>query len=144
MSALTPIKSDAIWLPGKGMVSLSARAAAKAVEEYDPDLILGKHAATDDWVVFIKNGPGGQPFPVFGLGKELPGPDEIKRRLYQADTKRRGTKIVAEVERRNEQRRREAAARASDAAGEVAEAYDWALRKQGAHPFPRVFVPAGV
>lgn len=133
-----------LWLPGVGVAPLSVRAASKAVKEYDAGLALGRHEQTGDWVVFIVDGPEGRPFPVFGLGRELPGADEIKRRLYLADTKRRGGKIVADIERRNDVKRAELRLKSDDAAGIAAEAFEWGHRQMGTHPNPRVFVPNSI
>lgn len=132
-----------IWIPGAGLVPIHVRSAMKAVEEYDADLKLARDEVADQWVVMLKNGPEGRPFPVLGLGYELPAPEEIKRRLYMADTRRRGREIVAEIERRNEARRQELRAKAHDAGGEVAEAMDTALHLMKRHPVPRIFVPSG-
>lgn len=132
-----------LWVPGYGTVPAGMSAAAKAVEEYDPDLAIGQDERTGDFVVLLKRGPGGNAFPVLGLGPELPAPEEIKRRLHMADTRRRGRQIVADIERKNEQRRKELRAQTSDAAGEVAEAMDTALHLMKRHPVPRIFVPSG-
>jgi hypothetical protein len=133
--------STALWIPGRGELALDERAAARAVEEYDADLMLGQDRRTGDWVVLIKRDP---PYPVYGLGPRLPSPDEIKRQLYTADVRRHGGKIVEGLERVNSQLRKELRDRASDSTGEAAEALEWGFRKLGAHPFPRIFIPKGV
>jgi hypothetical protein len=144
MSTLfVPNEPGSIYIPGRGKLSFSELAAAKAVEEYDADLVLGQRNDTSEWVVFIKNGPiNGEPFPVLGLGFELPAPEKIKEKLYRADTKRHGGKIVEAVERHNERLRKEYRDRASDGAGQAAEAFEWAHRQMGSHPNPRIFVPS--
>jgi hypothetical protein len=111
-----------------GTVPLHVRQASDAVTEYGDHLMLARENDTDDWVVLMKRGPEGRPFPVFNLGRELPAPEEIKRRLYMADVRRRGPEIVHEVERANEQRRKHDRDEAHDAAGELAEAIEWAQR----------------
>lgn len=131
-----------LWIPGAGFVPAHIRSAQKAVEEYDPDLSLARDPdAGDQWVVLLNRGPEGRPFPVLGLGYELPAPEEIKRKLYMSDTRKRGREIVAEVVRRNEARKRAFRDQAHDAGGEVAEAMDTALHLMKRHPTPRIFVP---
>lgn len=134
------VPSASIWLPGKGLVPTHVRQAMQAVEEYDEDLTLGQRG--EDWVVLSKRGPDGQPFPVYGLGRELPSADEIKRKLYMSDVRRRGAQIVAEVDRHNEAQKSAVQKIASDKAEVTADAYAWAHRKMGTHPSPRIFVPS--
>lgn len=103
--------------------------------------MLGRDETTGDWKVLVKNGPHeGQPFPVFNLGRELPPAERIKQMLYNADVRRRGYKIVQDIERRNEARKKALRDEAHDAGGEVADVVDWAFRKEGKHPNPRIFV----
>ena len=135
--------ADQLWVPGYGNVPVGMSAAAKAVEEYDPDLALGQDERTGDFVVLLKRGPDGTAFPVLGLGPELPAPEEIKRRLHKGDTRRRGREIVADIERVNAQRRAELRKDTHEAAGEVAEAMDTALHLMKRHPVPRIFIPSG-
>jgi hypothetical protein len=130
-----------LWVPGAGLVPSYITQAEKLVKEYDPDLRLAREAQTGDWVVAKRTGPDGAPFPVLYLGPELPTLDKIKERLYRADTRRRGAEIVQEVVQNNERRLQEAKDRISDENGIAAEALDWAFRKMGKHPNPRIFVP---
>jgi len=137
-----PLQGDAIWLPGAGVVSIDERAAAKAVEEYDPDLMLGQRRDTNEWCVFL---PGnrhsdGQPFPVFTFGTTLPHPDDIKRKLYEADVLRNGRELLDQLDRIHEQEQARLKTAASDAAEQVADAIDSNMRLKGVHPFPRVYM----
>jgi hypothetical protein len=129
-----------IWLPDFGAVPTHIRAASKAIEEYDPDLTLGRDKY--EWLVLKKSGPNG-PFPVLGLGAELPGHDEIKRKMYKRDVRRHGEKLVTDMQRRVDARQREQRREIEDAEGIAAEAFEWATRKMGSHPNPRIFVPGG-
>lgn len=131
-----------VWVPPE-MKDAEERAAAKAVKEYDEGLLLGFRNDVGEWVVFLKDGPGGVPFPALGLGATLPAPEEIKRRLYRADTKRRGPAIVAEVERHNRMIE-ERGQRDKEGALEVAaEGIEWASRKLGLRGNGKIFVPGG-
>lgn len=134
--------SAEIYVPGKGEIRFDPRVreAVRAVEEYDPDLTLGRHAYTGDWVIFIRHGDQ-EPFPVYGLGQELPSADEIKRHLYTGDVRRHGANIVKHILARQDERQRDAKRRADDATAVAAEALDFHTRKQiGSRP--KVFIPA--
>ena len=134
-----PVHADRIFLPNGNSYSVREIQAARAVEEYDGSLVLGQ--LDGQWTVFLRNGPEGNPFPVLGLGYELPAPEAIKKRMYEADTKRHGGQIAQRVDRQNEARKRAFRKHADDGVGAAVEAFDFGLRKQGAHPFPRIFVP---
>lgn len=135
--------NEQLWVPGWGMVPPHVAAAQKAVEEYDADLLIGRNEQTGEWVVLLDSRREIGPHPVLHLGPELPGVDALKRRLYQADVRRRGHKIVNDIVR--ERARAEALAKSEmhDAAGEVAEALEVLARRDGRHPIPRIFVPGG-
>jgi hypothetical protein len=120
-----------IFIPGLGSVPFHVYTAQNAVTEYDEDLILGQSDHMG-WVVFLKNGPQeGLPFPVLNLGHELPPAEEIKRRLYKGDTKRRGRQIVADIERNNAAARKRNRDAAHEGAAESAEVIEWAMRTAG-------------
>jgi hypothetical protein len=138
-----PVHNDQIVMPNGNSYSVREMQAARAVEEYDSSFILGQLNGT--WTVFLRNGPiEGNPFPIFALGNELPAPEEIKRRMYHADTKRHGGKIAAKVDRVNEQRKRELRKKADEGVAQTVEAFDFGLRAKGVHPFPKIYVPRGV
>lgn len=130
-----------IWLPGAGVVPSHIRTAQAAVEAYDSRLELGFDERNQQWVALWKDGPDGAPYPVMGLGRELPGYEEIQRRLYQGDTVRRGGEVVKDVIRRNEERKAAGRAEAHDRAGEVAEVLEHAFRRMGKTSYNRIFVP---
>lgn len=132
-----------LWVPAS-MKEAQEREAAKAVSEYDDQLVLGYRNDTKEWVVFLRNGPGGQPFPALGLGSTLPSSEEIKRRLFKADTKRRGPAIVGEIERHNERIRKVARDNASASLEVAAEGMEWFTRKEGLRGNGKVFIPRGV
>lgn len=140
MSALE-IPTQALWLPGEGLVPVHIRQAIQAVEEYDPDLTIGQHEQTGEWVVLLKRGPEGRPFPVFGVGAHLPSPEALKKKLYDSDVRRHGGRIAQKLEAQAEARRRAERSNAAAATEEVAEAFLWAARKDGKAHIPRVFIP---
>jgi hypothetical protein len=79
---------------GSGARPLSRPPGQQAVEEYDEDLTIARHEQTGEWVILLKRGPEGRPFPVFGLGPELPSPEAIKQKLYEGDVRRHGGRIM--------------------------------------------------
>jgi len=137
-----PLKSEQIWLPGVGAISMDEKRAAEAVEEYDADLMLGQNRETGDWCAFLPGNRAseGQPFPVFNFGQELPHPDDIKRRLYQHDIRRQGRQILDQLDRIYEEEQAAIAAKASEGSELVAEAIASDMQRKGVHPFPRVFM----
>jgi len=139
---VTDLTASQLWLPGHGLVPPHMRQALNTVEEYDQDLTLGRHEQTGEWVVLLKRGPEGRPFPVFGLGIELPAPEQIKKRLFESDVRRNSASIMAQIQRKRDLASKEHARIAGEASGHVAEALAWGHRKMGAHPSPRIFVPS--
>lgn len=131
-----------LYVPGQGMLSVAESRAKRAVEEYDERLMLARHELTGDWCVFLQNGPFGEPYPVIGLGQDLPHPDDIKKRLYQADAVRRGEEILDQINRHNESIQQRIEDAASEGSGIAAEALEWGFRRMGSHPHPRIFVPS--
>ena len=126
-------------LPGQGFVPLHVLQAQRAVKEYAADLDLGQHPQTGDWVI-LKHGPTG-PFPIFGLGHELPAPEAIKKKLYEGDVIRNGARILQTIERRYEAERKAAESERAAATEVAAEGLLWAARKDGKAHIPQVFMP---
>lgn len=128
-----------LWLPG-GSTTTQERQVAQAVGEYDRDLKLGQRS-DGEWVVFLCPEGEQNPFPVLGLGFQLPSSDLVKEKLFKHDTRRNGRKIYSQMLRRMEDGKKASIARGDEGAGEAAEAMASAFRRQGAHPSPRIFVP---
>jgi hypothetical protein len=132
-----------IFLPGLGRVPFNITTAKNAVSEYDPDMLLGRNEATGDWQALLKDGPHGEPFPVFTFGPRLPSAEEIQRSLYMADVRKRGHEIVRDIARRQEEGARESQRKHEDYAGEVAERMEFEFIKSGERSRPRIYVPSG-
>lgn len=135
-----------IVVPGRGAHPVGLSAAAQAVKDYDDTLLLGWNETTNEYVISKDRGVVQEPFPVYSLGhfSEPPSRELIFAKLSRADVKRRGAKIVDDIERANARKRAEAAWAASDASGETAEVYAAAFKEQGFDPFPAVYMPRGV
>jgi len=139
-SAIVPEAPVRLWLPGLGVADKQIRGVARAVRDYDEALRLARHEITGDWVVVI----GDEGHPVFGFGKELPHPDDVEQRLGARDVKRNGRRILEQSRRAAARMKAEEDARFSDMTGEVAEHFEHAFRKVGAHPQKRVFIGRGL
>lgn len=116
-----------IWTP-EGDVSADVIRAKRVIEQYDENLTLGRHLLTGDWCIFLKQGPDKPPYPVIGMGQELPTEFEIQDRLQRADTRIHGDKILTDMRKRNEAMEADGKRRAEEATGIAAEAYEWAHR----------------
>jgi hypothetical protein len=119
-----------IHIPGTGDVDLATLAVKRAIEEYDEKLTLARHEHTGDWCVMLKKGPwDGKPFPVLGLGRgALPSAEEVTQRMFAADTKRHGDKLLNEIRGNVEAREKAASAKADEGTFNAVEAYDWAFK----------------
>lgn len=127
MNRVKTAERTAIWTP-EGNVPLDVLAAQRAVTEYNENLILGKHLLTGDWCIWIKQGPDKPPFPVIGIGPDLPTPEVLTERLYKADTRIHGDRILTDMLKANEAHEKEQRRASDEATGIAAEAYEWAGR----------------
>lgn len=114
-----------IWTP-EGMVGADVIRAKREVESYDENLTLGRHALTGDWCIWLKQGPNKPPYPVLGIGRELPEPGVLRERLRAADTRIHGDAMLRRMNAENEALGASERDKADDAAGTLAEALDWA------------------
>lgn len=115
------VPTTGILVPGRGMVNVDAMRVDTAVREYDERLRFGFNPVNQDWIVYIalpRDYEGahyhidGEPvMPVLGVGREIPPPSVVTRRLYETDAWRHGnklyTKMLDENERLKKQRREE-------------------------------------
>ena len=134
------LQSDAIWLPGSGMVRFSEMQVAEAVKEYDSQLMLGFRKDTNEWCAFLpgNRASDGQPFPVFTFGSELPSPDQAKKLLYHSDVRRNGRELLDQLDRIYDSEQKAIADKTSDASEQVAEAIISNMNAKGVNPFPSV------
>lgn len=138
--------TNKIWLPGRGVVDLEARRVSAAVEAYDPRLFFGRidqpdHPGYGDWVVFVRMPRGQDPIPVLGFQYEIPTPEEAVRRCHAANTKAHGDAILRAVEADYREQERIQKAAEAELQGEYVELMESGVRRMGAHPSPRIFVP---
>jgi hypothetical protein len=104
---------------------------SEAAREYDSRLMVGRNEDNGTWSVFIMRARD-KPYPVLHLGfhmDELPTPEELRVRLYNADTRRHGTKILEDLNRHNDNMKLEVELRAQEADAILAEAQVWAHRR---------------
>lgn len=131
--------SESIWLPGAGELRFDELAAARLVEEYDADLTLGQIRDTGQWAVFLPR-EDGTPFPVLGLGRDLPPLDRLKELLYRNDVRRNGRRILAEMEEWADAEDKRFAEKVDAATEELSEAIASHMQSEGTHPFPKIYV----
>lgn len=124
---------SAIWLPGsRGVVDSRVWRLNEAAKEYDPRLMVGRNEENGAWAVFIERERPQEPFPVLHLGfdeAELPEPEALKRRLYEADAVRHGSRILEKMNADNERRKQPFRDAADDATWNAAEALEWGFRQ---------------
>lgn len=130
--------SESIWLPGSGELRFDELAVARAVEEYDSDLTLGQIRDTGQWAVFLPERGTGKPFPVLGLGHELPSADHVKEILFKHDVRRNGRRILDDMEAHQERADKEFSDSVDEASTAVAEAIASRMAEQGHHPYPTI------
>lgn len=128
-----------LWIPGEGEVDMRIVACRRVLNDYDERLVLARHELTGDWVVFIKLNRDDM-YPVIGIGRELCDPDELYERLWRADTKRHGNKILHQINEHNENLKREQERKRLDADEAMAEHFEWGLRQEGVLS-RKVFIP---
>lgn len=129
-----------LWIPGQGEVDMRIIAAQRVVREYDERLELARHEITGDWVVFVKL-EGGNLYPVVGIGPELPhNAEDLRQRLWKADSARHGSKILDQINAHNKRIQRESRQRGLEADEATAEALEWGFRQEGVLS-RKVFVP---
>ena len=134
----------ATFVTGRGMVDSDVLAVDRAVSEYDERLYFDRNSETGDWCIFLKTIPSEPDIPVLGWDhQEIPSPEAALKRLYQADSLRQGEEILDGMKRRNRDAEEPFRRATEDAAGQTAEGFEWAFRKMGKHPNPRIFVPNG-
>lgn len=134
-----------LWLPGQGVVDLEPLRVHRALQAYDERLVFGRNMDTGDWCAFVKVGPSRPPIPVIAFGDTIPHPDDAVRRCMAADTRRHSSAILNAVTRDEIARREKASADANEEHREIfAEIMDYAYRKEGVHPVPRIFVSRSI
>lgn len=131
-----------LWIPGKGEVDVRILGLQRVCSNYDDRLVLARHELTGDWVVFITL-DNGNLYPVIGIGRELISPDALRERLWKADAKRHGDKVLQEVNRNNQNIRDGYREKSDDASEAAAEAFEWGFRQEGVLP-KKVFIPRNI
>ncbi len=120
-----------ILVPGRGLVNLDALIVDRAVKEYDERLSFGYNPQNEDWVVYIKlprdyqgawyQIEGENVMPVLGVGKGVPSPEIVTRKLYETDAWRNGEEMYNNMLKHNEKIKASQQAQADHLNLEVAE-----------------------
>lgn len=136
-----PAPATSVWLPGRGHTDFAALRVERVVQEYDEQLTFGRNNDTGQWCVFLIR-RGELPMPVLGFD-HIPHPDDVLKKLYQTDAKRRGNEILDEMNRHNKALEAEREVAAVEAEAHLAEVAEWALRVEGATPHKKVVMGKG-
>lgn len=132
-----------LYVPGRGMVDVSAYRVDKAVKEYDERLLFARNTDTGQWCVYIQPERDAEPLPILGFN-EVPHPTDALKELYKRDAWRRGNEILDKVNRRNAEIKQQYEDAASEGSAIAAEAFEWGFRKMGAAPTAKIFVPNSI
>ena len=130
---------SALWIPGRGSVDTRAYRVDRAVNEYNDRLSFDRNQDTGDWCVFMRMPSPEPPLPLFGFGDIIPEPDEVVKQLWKADSLRHGEKILDQIVREQDERKRRYESAASQASEESAEVLEHFLRKRGKSPVIKSF-----
>lgn len=132
-----------LWTPPSHRFAGLA-AARQACREYDPNLDFAFNEETQQWCVYLKAGTmrasenGDWPILGFMPKDRIPGPDEIKKRLYETDAFRIGQEMIDAWQRHNDSLQKDH----SDADRQLAETAEWGFRKMGSDKAPiKVYMP---
>lgn len=125
------VPTTGILVPGRGIVNVAAMRVDAAVREYDERLRFGYNPTNEDWIVYIalpRDYEGahyhidGEPvMPVLGVGREIPPPSVVTRRLYETDAWRHGNKLYDKMLAENERQKK---INQEEADAEIAEAVE--------------------
>lgn len=110
------VPAQGILVPGQGLVNMDALRVDTAVREYDERLRFGYNPVNEDWIVYIAlprdyegahyHIDGDPVMPVLGVGREIPPPSTVTRRLYETDAWRHGNKLYAKMLAENERQKK--------------------------------------
>lgn len=122
-----------IWVPptyrDRGLAE-----ARRAVKDYDSELDFGLNERTGQYCVFIPKGTNQvtmeNDLPILGFN-EIPTREQVQKRLYESDARRRGYEILDSIQKHNDSIQKEHEQRAAAASSELAETAEWAMRMMG-------------
>lgn len=123
-----------LYIPGRGSMDIRAFRVDTAVNEYNDRLSFDRNRDTGDWCVFMRMPSPEPPLPLFGFGDTIPEPDEVIKQLWKSDSLRHGDKILNQIVKEQEDRKRQYEYAASQASEESAEVLEHFLRKRGKSP----------
>lgn len=122
------------------MVDSDVLSVERVVNEYDERLYFDRNLESGQYCVFLKTVPSEPDLPIFGWDY-IPDPEAALRRIHQADALRHGEEILEQIDRANAERNRPYDEKVEEAEGELAEAFEWGLRKLSPNAPKRIFVP---
>jgi hypothetical protein len=131
---------SSIYIPGHGEMSWDEIRVDRAVKEYDERLFFARNAETWDWCVYIKMPHGEPAYPVLGFGRQVPSTDVVLDKLYRGDMLRHGWKIFDDIQKSQEDYKKQFRVKADEATEESAEVVEHFLRQHGKSPVIKEFI----
>lgn len=129
-----------LYIPGQGNVDINAFKINNAVKTYDERLFFARNENTGDWCVYVTMPRPEAPYPVIGFGNEIPSIDTVMSRVSRADTMRVGWQIFDEIQKSQEDYKKQFVYAADQASEESAEVVEHFLRKHNKSPVVKVFM----
>lgn len=130
-----------IWTPSSHQ-HRGLKEADKAAREYDSRLGFGWNEENQQWCIYFHMGTTEEsrdrPLPVLGFNS-IPHPDDVKKRLYESDSLRRGEEILDSINRHNDELRMVTELAASEGSEAAAEGFEYLLRESGQTPYSKSF-----
>jgi len=110
-----------------------------AVNAYDQNLSFNLNEETGDYCVYMRMPYPEEPVAVLGVGKNIPHPDYICKRLRETDVRIHGDKLFDLIIKEQAKEKREKEYLAEQASSDTAERLEKMLRKHGKSPVVKVF-----
>ena len=138
------MQHSTFWVPAS-FTHREINTVRKAVAEYDPNLDFGKNDKTGQWCIFLRQGTmeGSKrgDLPVLGFG-DIPSPEFAVKRLYDSDALRQGKQMLDDLNKHNDDINLGYEAQTVEAEKELAEAFEWGMRKEGMTPHKKIYIPS--
>ena len=128
-----------IYIPGEGTVDSSVYRVHCAVNAYDQNLSFRLNEESGDYCVYMRMPFPEEPVAVLGVGKNVPHPDYICKRLRESDVRVHGDKLFDMIVKEQNKVKEEKRYLADQASSDAAERIEKMLRNNGKSPVVKVF-----
>ena len=128
-----------IYIPGRGSVDSDVYKVDKAVNQYNERLSFKLNEESGDYCVYMRMPFPKEPVAVLGVGKNVPHPDYICKRLRESDVRIHGDKLFDMIVKEQNKAKEEKRYLADQASSDAAERIEKMLRNNGKSPVVKVF-----